>query len=270
MNSRSTLKIILAAALGALAIFVLPAAASAKDRNHDRIPDKWEKRHHLSLSVNQARHDQDRDGLRNRGEFEAGDNPRNDDSDGDGVMDGEENAGTISAFDTASGKLTIALFNGDSISGLVTSGTEIKCEGPEHASTSVLARDGGPGPSGGDDNGGQGSEPGDDNGGHGEEAGDDNGGHGEEPGDDNGGQGEEPGDDNGGHGEEPGDDNGGAAANPDNSGPGSANSGRGHDGEHGVACTTADLVVGATVQEADLELEHGSASFDEVELAHTP
>jgi hypothetical protein len=275
MKPRSTLKIILAAALGALAIFVLPAAASAKDRNHDRIPDRWEQRHDLSLNVNQARHDQDHDGLRNRGEFEAGDNPRDGDSDGDGVMDGEENAGTITAFDATSGKLTISVFNGDTISGLVNAGTEIKCEGPEHASTSVLARDGGPGPSGSDDNGGHGTEPGDDNGGHGEEAGDDNGGHGQEPGDDNGGQGEEPGDDNGGHGEEPGDDNGGGNGDVDNSGPGSANSGpggedNGNGGEHGVVCTTADLQVGAVVQEADLEIEHGNAFFDEVELAHTP
>jgi hypothetical protein len=253
MKPRSTLKIILAAALGALAILVLPAVASAKDRNHDGIPDRWEQRHHLSLNVDQARRDQDHDGLRNRGEFEAGDNPRNDDSDGDGVMDGKENAGTITAFDAESGKLTISVFDGDTISGLVNADTRIRCEGPEHASASVLARDGGPGPSGGDD-GGQGSEPGDDNDGHGEEAGDDNGGQGEEPGDDN----------------------GGANGDADNSGPGSANSGpgRGDDnhgdrGEHGVVCTTADLQVGAVVHEAGLEIEHGNAFFDEIELAHT-
>ena len=42
----------------------------------------------------------------------------------------------------------------------------------------------------------------------------------------------------------------------------------GHDdnGDDGANCTTADLIAGATVEEADLELEHGSATFDEVEL----
>jgi hypothetical protein len=68
----------------------------------------------------------------------------------------------------------------------------------------------------------------------------------------------EPGDDHGDHGEEAGDDHG------DNSGPG-------HHGEegNGAGCTSADLVPGAVVHEADLEIEHGTATFDEVELAHT-
>ena len=65
-----------AAALGALALLALPGAAAAKDGNHDRIPDRWEKRHHLSTAVNQAPRDQDSDHLRNRAEFLAGDNPR--------------------------------------------------------------------------------------------------------------------------------------------------------------------------------------------------
>ena len=221
MRRRHSLQVALAAVLGALAILALPALASAKDRNHDRIPDRWEKRHHLSLNVNQANRDQDNDSLDNRGEFRAGDNPRDDDSDGDGVMDGNENAGTITAFDPASGKLTVAVFNGDSISGLVTSATEIKCEGPDDHSASSSR-----------DHGSSGS-----------------------------------GDDNGGRGElEPGDDHG------DNSGPGSSNSGpgRGDDNDdNGVQCTTADLTVGTVVHEADLELQNGVATFDEVELAHT-
>jgi hypothetical protein len=206
-----------AAALGALALLALPGAAAAKDRNHDRIPDRWEKRHHLSTVVNQARRDQDSDHLRNRAEFLAGDNPRNADSDGDGIPDGEENAGKIASFDAASGKLTITLFNGDSISGTVTESTRIKCE-DTHAPEAAMASRGE-----------------------------------EEPGDDNGGQGEEPGDDNGGN----------------NSGPGSENTGpgRGDEDGEGANCTTADLVVGATVEEAELELGNGAATFDEVELA---
>src|SRR5215813_4069817 len=107
---RTQLGVLLAMALGAVAIFVLPGLASAKDQNRDRIPDQWEKQHHLSLKVNQAGRDQDGDHLRNRAEFHAGDNPRDRDSDDDGVMDGEENAGTIQSFDAASGKLVIDLF----------------------------------------------------------------------------------------------------------------------------------------------------------------
>jgi len=223
------------AVLGTLALLALPGAAAAKDGNHDRIPDRWEKHHHLSTSVNQAFRDQDHDHLRNRAEFLAGDNPRDRDSDGDGVMDGNENAGTITAFEATTGRLTISLFNGDSISGLVTDGTRIKCEDEHSPDTTVRAR-------------------------HGEE----------EPGDDRGGHGEEPGDDNGGNAEEPGDDNGGAAGG-DNSGPGSSNSGRGPSGHDdngtGANCTSSDLIAGATVEEAELELEHGVATFEEVELA---
>jgi hypothetical protein len=207
-----------ALALGALALLAMPSLAAAKDRNHDRIPDRWEKRHHLSLNVNQAHRDQDRDHLRNRAEFLAGDNPRDEDSDGDGVMDGAEQAGTIASFDQESGKLTIDLFGGETISGLVNEETEIKCE-TEHSSASASSE----------------SEPGDDNGGA------------AEPGDDNGGQGEE----------EPGDDNGG-----DNSGPG-----RGDEGGDAGNCTTADLVPGAVVQEAELHASNGQATFEEVELS---
>jgi hypothetical protein len=208
-----------ALALGALALLAMPSLAAAKDRNHDHIPDRWEKRHHLSLKVNQARLDQDHDHLRNRAEFLAGDNPRDADSNNDGVEDGEDNAGTITSFDMETGRLTIDLFGGETVSGLVSEETEIKCE--ENGGASVSS--------------------------DGHEAGDDNGGE-EEGGDDNGGQVEE----------EPGDDNGG-----DNSGPGN------NDGEQAGEnnCTTADLVPGAIVQEAELKVANGQATFEEVELS---
>src|SRR3954452_916896 len=229
-----------ALALGALALLAMPSLAAAKDRNHDHIPDKWEKRHHLSLKVNQAHKNQDSDALRNRAEFLAGDNPRDADSNDDGVIDGEDNAGTIASFDGETGKLVINLFGGETVSGLVDESTEIKCE--DHSGASASSEGSGSGQ----------AEPGDDNGGQ-EEAGDDNGGQGEE----------EPGDDNGD--EEAGDDRGG-----DNSGPGSENSGPGRgDGEQTGenTCTSADLVPGAVVQEAELKVANGQATFEEVELS---
>jgi Bacterial TSP3 repeat len=144
------LELIFAAALGIVAILALPALASAKarDRNHDGIPDRWEKRHHLSLHVNQAHRDQDRDRLNNLGEFqngtnprdadtdndglsdgqetEAGDDPTDNDTDGDGVPDGQENAGTIASFDGTT--LTINLFDGNTMTGQVNDSTEIECD----------------------------------------------------------------------------------------------------------------------------------------------
>jgi hypothetical protein len=218
MNSKH-LKIFMIAALGAIAMLALPALAAAKDRNHDRIPDRWEKRHNLSLQVNQAGRDQDRDHLRNRAEFMAGDNPRSPDSDGDGIPDGEENAGTIQSFDPSTGKLTIALFGGETLSGLVDEETEIECGGDRHGAASAS-----------DDGEDQASSEGKDDEG--------------EPGDDHG----EEGEDHRGEGE-PGDDDGPA-------GEGEAPS-----------CASADLTEGATVKEAELKLESGSATFEKVELA---
>jgi hypothetical protein len=76
-----------------LLALALPAGAqAATDRNHDRIPDRWERAHHLSLRVNQARRDQDRDGLVSRSEYLDHTNPRRRDSDRDGTPDGREDA----------------------------------------------------------------------------------------------------------------------------------------------------------------------------------
>ena len=125
-----------AAALVALA---LPAGATAKsaDRDHDRMPDKWEKHFGLNTHKNDARKDRDRDGLRNLAEFRAGTNPRKDDTDNDGVGDDQENAGTIATFDQATGTLTITLFGGGTLTGKVDATTELKCDDEsEHGATS--------------------------------------------------------------------------------------------------------------------------------------
>jgi hypothetical protein len=224
------IKLSLAAVAALIAVLALPGLASARDRNHDRIPDRWEKRHHLSLAVNQARRDQDRDGLRNRGEFAARTDPRDPDTDNDGIEDGDEkqsandpldpdtdddgtedgdeNAGTIHSFDD--GVLTIDLFGGGSVSGQVTDETEIRCEDEDEA---------------GDDGGVAGVQARDDGG----------------------------------------DNSGPGNAGEDNSGPGNAED-EDEDENEDEVCTTADLTPNTVVHEAELELEDGQAVFEEVEL----
>ncbi len=144
------LELALAAVLGVIALLALPglAAAKARDRNHDGIPDRWEKRHHLSLRVNQAHRNQDHEGLNNLEEFENGTNPRKADTDGDGLTDGQEvevgdnprsrdsnhdgtpdgqeNAGEVESFE--GGALTVKLFAGGTIGGMVNESTEIECD----------------------------------------------------------------------------------------------------------------------------------------------
>lgn len=250
-----------ALALGALALLAMPGPAAAKDRNHDRIPDRWEKRHKLSLKVNQARRDQDHDHLRNRAEFLAGDNPRDRDSDDDGVIDGHEQAGTIASFDAGTGRLVIDLFGDETIAGFVTDGTEIKCEGSGGASASSDGPgegeeepvESGDGESGDEESheedGEPHEEPGDDNSEDGEHSEDGDGDHAED------GEGEE------GHHEEPGD---GESGPGENSGPGDGE----ESDEHGDRlCTTAALVPGAVVEEAELKIRNGRAVFEEIELS---
>jgi hypothetical protein len=64
--------------------------AQARDRDHDRLPDKWEKRYHLNVKKDDARRDRDRDGLSNYGEYRAHTKPGKKDSDRDGRRDGRE------------------------------------------------------------------------------------------------------------------------------------------------------------------------------------
>ena len=96
------------------------------DRNKDRIPDRWEKRHNLSLKVKQHRRDQDSDGLKNRGEWRAKLDPRDDDTDDDGIEDGDENAGTVASFEDD--VLTLDLAGGGTLSALVTDRTDLECD----------------------------------------------------------------------------------------------------------------------------------------------
>jgi hypothetical protein len=80
---------VVAGVLAAL-VMAIPSLAAPRDVNNDRIPDRWEQRHNLSLNVNQAPRDQDRDGLRNLREYRERTDPRDADSDGDGTDDATE------------------------------------------------------------------------------------------------------------------------------------------------------------------------------------
>src|SRR3954453_3739910 len=88
----------------AVALFAVPAGALAKrgDRDHDRMADKWEKRHHLNVHVNDARKDPDHDGLPNLSEFRHHTDPQKADND-----DADEFSGTIGSF--TNGVVTIQL-----------------------------------------------------------------------------------------------------------------------------------------------------------------
>ena len=135
----------------ALALLAIPSTAGAKDRDHDKMPDKWEKKHGLSVKKANAKKDPDHDGLKNlrefkkrtdprdadsdndgledRDELRVGCDPRDRDSDDDGERDGDEFSGTVDSFDPATGVLTIRLVDGqNTISGRVTDATEIECE----------------------------------------------------------------------------------------------------------------------------------------------
>lgn len=137
-------------AVGALAI-LSSAVAGPRDGNRDRIPDTWEKRHDLGLKVKQTRRDQDRDGLNNLGEFRAGTDPRDRDSDDDGIRDGKERRGTVKSFDGTT--LVISLFEGGTVDGRVTAATEVTCRAEDSAATASRGSGSGGQDRGNDDRG---------------------------------------------------------------------------------------------------------------------
>ncbi len=77
-------------ALLVAATAVCAAPALARKHDHDKLPDRWERKFHLSTKKNDANRDRDRDGLSNFGEYRSHTNPRKKDSDHDGRRDGRE------------------------------------------------------------------------------------------------------------------------------------------------------------------------------------
>jgi hypothetical protein len=141
----------------ALALLVPPAAAQAKDADQDGMGDRWEQRHHVQSAAGDpdgdrvdnrnefrerskprdrdsdndgradGREDRDHDKLRNAAEDSTGNDPVDKDTDNDGVIDSLEQAGVVSAYDEATGSLTIDLSNGSSVTGTVTDETDVEC-----------------------------------------------------------------------------------------------------------------------------------------------
>jgi hypothetical protein len=232
----------------AAALLVIPASVLAKrDRDHDRMPDKWELKNHLNPRVNDARKDPDHDGLDNLAEFRHHTNPHRADTDRDGIKDGtevrddtnpnqgddaNELSGTIVSFDN--GVLTIqpAVAGASTVSGTVNDTTRIECDNeqgdddttapaPTTAQMSDHGSDDNSGPGGGDD----------------------------------------------------GDRSGTSGSGSDNSGPGSTSQGDDDQGDAGDddnandQCTTADLKPGAAVHEAKTATAtDGSTVFTKIEL----
>src|SRR4051794_73516 len=231
--SHRTLRTLLLVACVFAAVLAFPASGLARghgDRNGDRIPDRWERAHHLSLKVNQAKRDQDHDGLRNKAEFMAGDNPRDADTDNDGVKDGQEKAGQVVTF--TAGILTVHLFNGDDVKGTVDANTEFECTpAPTMTPTTTAARTA-------DDGNGDGGDQGDDNSG---------------PGNNNQGQG-----DNGDHHGQGGD------QGDDDANEGDDNDPEDHNNQPG--CDATKLTTGATVGEAELKATPAGLVFEKIEL----
>ena len=159
------------AGIAALALLAMPAGALAKsrDHNHDRIPDRWEKRFHLSTRVNVAHKDPDHDGLNNLAEFrngtnprkadtdndglddgaevQVGDNPTNPDTDNDGVEDGQEVSGTVASFDGTTLVIQLPGEGAGTVRGTVNSSTEVECnndnENENSTPTATTSEDGG-------------------------------------------------------------------------------------------------------------------------------
>jgi hypothetical protein len=136
--------------LATLALLVAASAlcaspALARKHDHDKLPDRWERKFHLNTKKNDAKRDRDRDGLSNYREYLSHTNPRKKDtdrdglkdgaerhfgfkprdrdSDDDGTRDGKENAGKITALTGSS--ITLRLAAG----GKLNAGLAIDCSG---------------------------------------------------------------------------------------------------------------------------------------------
>jgi hypothetical protein len=82
--------VFLLALLACLTASAATATARGTDANRNRLPDRWERSHALSVKTDLSRRDSDRDGLTNRSEYRKRTNPRRRDTDRDGLLDGRD------------------------------------------------------------------------------------------------------------------------------------------------------------------------------------
>jgi hypothetical protein len=148
----------------AAALLAVPAGVLARhgrhdrvDRDHDRMADKWERRHHLNTHINDARKDPDHDGRSNLSEFRHHTDPQkaNDDD--------NEISGTIVSFQNNVLTIQPATQGAAPVSGTVNDQTRIECDdagdddAPATQPGATMSRDGGS-DDGSDDNSGPGSD----------------------------------------------------------------------------------------------------------------
>jgi hypothetical protein len=286
---------LLVAAVVALAMLAVPGAALAKkhDRDHDKMPDRWERAHHLNAHKKNAAGDPDRDGLSNLGEFRARTGPHDADSDNDGIEDGDEDRDHDGVDNGNEMRERTGPRDKDSDNDGVKDGREDRDrDGLPNAGEDRTGND----PID-DDTDNDGVEDGDENAGtvdsfdsstntlviktasglvsgqvtdateikcesedededsHRGRDGDDNVSAADHDGDDNTTAGSD--DDHSGPGRD------GDEGDDDNSGPGSRDE---HDGDDDNVCTTADLTPGAPVHEAELNTTPDPDEWEEVEL----
>src|SRR6266571_1887979 len=86
------LAVVVTATSTSVAISKGPRASfhTARDRDGDGLPDRWERRYGLSTRHDSSLGDPDHDSLSNRAEYRLRLNPRRWDTDGDGLSDGRE------------------------------------------------------------------------------------------------------------------------------------------------------------------------------------
>ena len=224
---------VLFTALAALALLALPSAASAKrhDSDRDGMPNRWEKKFHLKVHRNDARKDRDHDGLVNRAEFANHTNPNRADTDRDGLDDGDEvRTDHNPRMDDSDHD---GVDDGDETTGTVDSFNDgvLVIKLPDGSTVSGKVTDATEikcedGEHGDDDSAPTATAA--------------------EHGDDD--QGDDHGDDG------------------DNSGPGHEGDDDQGEDQPQAACDATALTPGAAVHEADLEIENGTATWEEVEL----
>ena len=91
----SSARFVVALAAGLLFALTMVASshAAGRDSDHDGMPNRWERAQGLNPHKADARGNPDRDGLANLREFKHRTDPLREDTDGDGVDDGDEVGG---------------------------------------------------------------------------------------------------------------------------------------------------------------------------------